>query len=378
MMTTSICGKQGDRNMKKTILHNLHASIGARMTTYAGFDMPVQYEGVLKEHRAARERAAIFDTCHMGELRARGPGAVADLERVLTCDVADMAVGACRYGLICNEAGGVIDDQIIYRMADNEFMLVVNAATGASDYEWVKSHISGDTKLENISKITSKIDLQGPDSPHIAASLMKLPIDGLKYYRFMKNFYRDREVIISRTGYTGEIGFEIYCQVDIARELWSACLECGAEPAGLGARDLLRLEMGLPLYGNELTTDRNAAQSGFDYAISRKKEFIGSKHVLDEAAADQLLRGIVIEGRRSAHEGDAVLNRRGTWIGEVTSGCFSPMLGNAVALAYIEKDYAEIGTVLTVTSGNAELPGTVSQLPFYKNGTARADINLYL
>jgi aminomethyltransferase len=364
--------------MKKTILHNLLVSMGARMGPYAGFDMPVQYEGVLREHRAAREHAAIFATCHMGELRARGPGAAADLERVLTCDVADIPAGACRYGLICNEEGGVIDDQIIYRIAESEFMLVVNAATGASDFEWVKSRISGNTKLENISKITSKIYLQGPASPKIAASLMKLPIDGLKFFRFMKNFYGDREVIISRTGYTGEIGFEIYCPVEIARELWSACIDRGAVPAGLGARDLLRLEMGLPLYGNELSADRNAAQSGCDYAISREKEFIGSARVFDEAAAGQLLRGIVIDGRRSAHEGDPVLNRRGTWIGEVTSGCFSPMLENAVALAYIEKDYAEFDAAVTVSSGNAELFGRIVRLPFYKNGTARADINLYL
>jgi aminomethyltransferase len=347
------------------------------MAPFAGFDMPIQYEGVLREHRAAREEAAVFDTCHMGEFRLRGAGALADLERILSCDVADLPAGACRYGFLCNEAGGIIDDLILYRMAENEFMMVVNAATGSGDFEWIKQHISDGTALDNISKLTAKIDLQGPMAPRIAAQLFKDPIDEHKYYRFMRNSYGNHEVIVSRTGYTGEIGFELYCGVEIARELWSLCVESGAVPAGLGARDILRIEMGFPLYGRELCADRNAAQSGLTRTISREKAFIGSRHVLAKNAADQLLCGIAIDGRRSAHEGDTVLYREKK-VGEVTSGCFSPMLGHAVALAYLDKKYAEIDTALTVISGKAELAGTVCQLPFYKNGTARADINLYL
>ena len=364
--------------MKRTVLYNRHIALNAKMAEYGGYDMPIQYEGIVKEHQAARVGAAVFDTCHMGEFMVRGAGAVAGLERVLSCDVADIRVGACRYGFICNEAGGVVDDMIIYRMGETEFMAVVNSATEEGDFEWLKARLPANAEFENVSQSTAKIDVQGPASPKIVASLVKNPLSAMKYYHFAVNSYKGAEVIVSRTGYTGEIGFEIYCAADVAENFWNDCVERGAVPAGLGARDILRLEMGFPLYGHELSEDRNAAQSAFPRALSRKKEFIGSASVLNPSAASQLLCGIALDGRRSARHGDTVLSADGKEAGVITSGSFAPSLGFAVALGYVNKEFSAIDTELRIVNGKTEIPAKISSLPFYKNATARVDINLYL
>ncbi|MDR2592283.1 MAG: glycine cleavage system aminomethyltransferase GcvT [Chitinispirillales bacterium] len=364
--------------MKTTVLHSVHASLGAKMSPFGGYDMPIQYAGgIIAEHNAARSGAALFDTCHMGEFMLSGPSAAVDLDRLLSNDVANLAVGACRYGFLCNDGGGVIDDLITYRIAETEFMVVVNASGEDGDFNWIKERVSKDTTVENLSHATAKIDLQGPKSPKIAASLLKHPLNGLKYYRFMQNRYKDADIILSRTGYTGEIGFEIYCPAGIAAGFWNDCMNSGAVPAGLGARDILRLEMGYPLYGHELSADRNAAQSGFSHAISKNKPFIGSAKVLDSSLSNQSLTGISLDGRRTVHCGDTVM-MDGKSVGTVTSGCFSPTQGRAIALAYIDKESVSIDKAVSVISGKNELTGKIAETPFYKKGTVRGDINLYL
>jgi aminomethyltransferase len=364
--------------VKTTVLHPVHAALGARMSPFGGYVMPLQYAGgILAEHAAARGGAALFDTCHMGEFMLRGASAAADLDRLLTNDVGGMAIGACRYGFLCNDAGGVIDDLITYRLAESEFMVVVNAAGEEGDFGWISERISTDTTVENVSSTTAKIDLQGPKAPKIAAALLRYPLGGLKYYRFMRNNYGGAEVIVSRTGYTGELGFEIYCPAEVAVGFWNDCMNSGAVPAGLGARDILRLEMGYPLYGHELSADRNAAQSGFAHAISPNKPFIGSTNVLDHSRRNQLLMGISIDGRRTARSGDTVINN-GQTVGTVTSGCFSPTLSHAIALTYIDKESAGINNTVSIISGKNELTGKISPTPFHKKGTVRGDINLYL
>jgi len=364
--------------MKTTVLHPIHVSLGAKMSPFGGYDMPVQYAGgIIAEHGAARGGAAIFDTCHMGEFAVSGPNAAADLDRLLSNDVANLPIDACRYGFLCNEDGGVIDDLITYRLSDDGFMLVVNASGEDGDFDWIAGRVSEDTSVENLSRKTAKIDLQGPKSPKIAASLLKRPLNGLKYYRFMRNYYKDSEITISRTGYTGEIGFEIYCPADTAADFWNDCMTLGAVPAGLGARDILRLEMGYPLYGHELSADRNAAQSGFAHAISKNKQFIGSDKVHDLSLRNQSLAGINIDGRRTARSGDTV-TIDGKTVGTVTSGCFSPTQAHAIALAYIDKDSSDIDTTVSIISGKNELIGKITAAPFYKKGTVRGDINLYL
>ncbi len=238
--------------MKRTILYERHLALGAKMAPFGGYEMPIQYSGIIAEHAATRTAATIFDTCHMGEFRITGGGAVEDLEKVLSCEVASIRAGQCRYGFITNEAGGVVDDQILYRMGECDFFMVVNASTEENDFRRLQHAVSSATTIENLSAETGKLDLQGPASARMLHGLMELPIDDMNYYRWAKNRYRGHEVLVSRTGYTGELGFEMYASNDLTVTLWDDCLAAGAAPAGLGARDTLRLEMGFPLYGHEL------------------------------------------------------------------------------------------------------------------------------
>ena len=364
--------------LKKTILYESHIALGAKMAPFGGYAMPIQYSGIIKEHHAARLAAAIFDTCHMGEFRIQGATAVADLDTILTCPVASMRVGQCRYGFICNENGGVIDDQILYRMKDTEFFMVVNAATEPADFAWVGSHLSPSTSIENLSAQTAKLDLQGPASGGIMREVMELHLDGMKYYTWAANRYHGNDVLISRTGYTGEIGFEIYCPHEVGKAFWQESLDLGAVPAGLGARDTLRLEMGYPLYGHELDANTNAAESGFSRSIGSNKRFIGSGVVLDAAKKRRLLVGIALEGRRAARHGDVILDKSGKAVGVVTSGSFSPSLSCAIALGYVAIETSAPGTPVRIRTERQELAGRIVEQPFYKKATGREEIGKFL
>lgn len=364
--------------VKRTILYERHVSLGAQMAPFGGYEMPIQYVGIFAEHFATRKRAAIFDTCHMGEFSIRGQSAADDLDRILSCPVSGLRTGQCRYGFICNPNGGVIDDQIIYRLSDNDFFMVVNASTQDTDFKWVKSHLSSGTLIENLSPETGKIDLQGPEAAKIISRLLEEPVRDLKYYHWMHNIYKNRKILVSRTGYTGEIGFEIYLDAEHTKTFWNDCMALGAQPAGLGARDTLRLEMGYPLYGHELDASRNAAESGFSRAIAHDKEFIGSGVVLDPSRKQFVLCGIMLEGRRAARNNDDICNAAGCCIGKVTSGSYSPSLERAIAVGYVQQEYAGPGTALLLRTGKAELVGSVVELPFYKYATARRDLSDFL
>lgn len=348
------------------------------MAPFGGFDMPIQYTGIIAEHQSTRTAATVFDTCHMGEFRITGPSACRDLESLLSSSVADMDIGQCRYGFLCSPEGGVIDDEITYRLADDAFFMVVNAGTQDGDFAWISKHLSADTSIENLSADTAKLDLQGPASPPIMQSLLEQPLTGLKYYRFMHNRYRGTDVIVSRTGYTGEIGFEVYCPAEMAGQLWDDILAGGATPAGLGARDTLRLEMGFPLYGHELNDTRNAAESGFMRSIAADKEFVGSNIVLDESRRRDLLVGLSLDGRRAARDGDTVQDTAGTPVGTITSGSFSPTLGCSIALAYVRADLGNPATELMVKTARAELKAEVAELPFYRDATGRKALSRFL
>jgi aminomethyltransferase len=365
-------------SMKKTVLHDAHLALGAKMAPFGGYEMPIQYRGIVAEHIATREGATIFDTCHMGEFLVTGANAVTDLENILSCPVATLGIGRCRYGFICNETGGVIDDQIVYRMAEKEFFMVVNAATEPSDFDWIGRRLSAGTHIENLSSQTAKLDLQGPASVKIMKRLMAEPLDGMKYYAWARNSYRSTEVLVSRTGYTGEIGFEIYCPNGLVSSFWDDCLGAGALPAGLGARDTLRLEMGYPLYGHELDDRTNAAESGLGRAIDGRKKFIGSSAVLDPAQKQRLLVGIRLDGRRAARHGDAILDKGGNSAGVVTSGSFSPSLSCAIALGYVPLEQSAPGNHVSIRTDRQTVTGTIVELPFYRNATGRMDLNKFL
>lgn len=357
--------------MKKTVFHDLHVSLNARMAEFGGYMMPIQYSGIINEHQACRTGATLFDTCHMGEFRLSGDSAEADIEKLVSCDVATIKPGQCRYGLLCNEQGGVIDDLLVYRFGGSDFMIVVNAGTQDNDFAWISARLSAGTKAVNVSEQTAKIDLQGPATPKIMQKLVSEPIADLKFYHFMKNTYRGVEVLVSRTGYTGEIGFEIYSDAETALKFWKECMELGALPAGLGARDTLRLESGMPLYGHEMSEDRNAAESGFSRSISTAKRFVGCDALRDPANLRNKLVGLELEGRRSARNGDLVVSADGAQAGIVTSGSFAPSLEKAIALAYVGTAQAKPDTALVIKTQRSEMPCKVVELPFYKGGTAR-------
>jgi len=363
---------------ERTALYDTHVALAAKMAPFGGYMMPIQYEGIIKEHSATRSSSALFDTCHMGEILVSGDSALDDLEKIVSCDLATLFAGQCRYGFMCNEQGGVIDDLLVYRMSDTSFMLVVNAGTRNSDFEWVTSHLSDSTRAEDLSASTAKVDLQGPASPRIMQALIPEGIADLKFYRFKHATYGGRKALVSRTGYTGEIGFELYCTPKSAAVFWNECVAMGASPAGLGARDTLRLEIGMPLYGHELDATRNAAESGFARAISATKSFIGSGVVLDSSRNTASLVGLEFDGRRTARHGDAIEDTDGNRVGTVTSGSFSPSLGKAIALGYIDNAMLANETPLAVRAARGVLAAAVVRAPFYKDGTARRRIADFL
>ena len=369
----------GNTDAIKTVLYDEHIKLGARMAPFGGFDMPIQYSGIIKEHEATRTQTAIFDTCHMGEFEVSGPNATSDLDKILTSPIASMEIGQCRYGFICNESGGVIDDEITYKMADDKYFIVVNAGTQDNDFEWFQKYISEDTKIVNLSKEMAKLDLQGPKSVKMILNMLSTDVADLKFYRHKEAVYKGVEVLVSRTGYTGEIGFEIYLPNNLAVTFWQEALSLGATPAGLGCRDTLRLEMGYPLYGHELNDKRNPAESGFKMAISNEKEFIGSSVVLDKSNVKQKLCGLILEGRRSAREGFTVLDSDGgDEVGVVTSGSFSPSLQKAIAFAYINLAQSVAGNELFINIGKKNLKAIVVDIPFYKEGTCRKAVAKFI
>lgn len=360
--------------MKKTVLYDAHISLGAKMATFGGYDMPIQYEGILSEHFATRKQATVFDTCHMGEFRIWGPDAVKDLDNILTCHVATIKTGQCRYGLICNYDGGVLDDQILYRMGDAEFFMVVNASTQDTDLQWIMSNKSSDTSIKNLSPETGKIDLQGPLSAKIITQLLKYPVDDLKYYHWMHNEYDNKEILISRTGYTGEIGFEIFLEEKNTKSLWDDCLRLGARPAGLGARDTLRLEMGYMLYGNDIDETTTPLEAGIGWTVKfKKQDFSGREALLrqKEQGLSRKLVGFEVDGRRVARHG-MVIESGGRPVGRVTSGTFSPSLERPIGMGYVESALDRPGGTLEVLAGGTRLDARIVPRPFWTRGSRRS------
>ncbi len=358
--------------MLTTPFHSRHLAAGAKMAPFGGYEMPIQYQGILAEHGAARTASVIFDTCHMGELLIEGPEATRWLDTMVSCRVDDLAPGRCRYGMLCNTSGGVIDDLIIYRRSPAAYMLVVNAGTRAGDVAWFTQHLPpAGVTLQDVSDQTAKLDIQGPGCLQAVTDLTGFEASQLPFYRFAEITIDGADCLISRTGYTGELGYEIYGPPPTLLPLWDAALAAGIVPAGLGARDTLRLECGYPLYGHELNDSRPAIQSGFTRAFDMTKEFHGSAALQRPAAMAERLCGIRLEGRRAAREGTTVLDDSGATIGIVTSGSFAPSLGVAVAMAYCRSASAQPGTVVQLSAGRKPLVGTIVALPFYTTGTAR-------
>lgn len=359
--------------LKKTPLHTEHISLGARMAEFGGWDMPIQYEGILTEHQHTRTKTGLFDICHMGEFELTGPTAAADLENLLTMKISTLSIGQCRYGFMLNEQGGVIDDLTCYRLGDERYMLVVNAATLDGDSEWIRAHLSTDTVFTDRSDELAKLDIQGPQA-RTDLEVVLGPLPDLGYFKASFFQCSETEFLVSRTGYTGELGYELYFPASEAVSVWRALLANeNIKPVGLGARDTLRLEMGYSLYGHELSADRTPSGVSRGLFIKKDTDFIGREAVFQtlENPTERLV-ALEFDSKRAARAGDRVFQTlEKSSIGKVTSGSVSPSLGKAVALALVQPDCAEPGTVLNVEIRGKQFPATVVDLPFYKGGTAR-------
>ncbi len=366
--------------LQETILVKEHIKANGRMVDFAGWNMPVQYsEGIIKEHNHTREFVSIFDICHMGELRVTGANAAEELDKLFPRSVSLQKVGICRYNFLLNSQGGVIDDLIIYRMSEEEFFIVVNAARINIDLKTLKENLSSKVTLVNKSAETAKIDLQGPKSYNTLLDLGIDKNDIPEYFKWSKVQINGIDCLISRTGYTGELGYEIYCNTNYAVKMWNLLLsQTDVKPAGLGARDTLRLEVGYPLYGHEMNEQTTPVDAGFGgmFKLDTKREFIGKKYLIESSnsKSGQQLIGIEFDGRRAAREGSEVFLDENK-IGIVTSGAFSPSLSKAIAFAYIDKSTnLSIGDKVECSAGRAKIEGIISETPFYKNGSVRKKI----
>lgn len=355
--------------LKRTPLYNEHITAGAKMVPFSGWAMPVQYSGIIEEHLHTRERAGIFDICHMGEFLLKGPDAESDLERLVTCRVSDMVPGKCRYGFILNENGGIIDDLIVFKISGEEFMLVVNSATTEKDLEWIRKNISPVTALEDISDGTAKIDIQGPSSSRVLEKIIgRDPENDIKRFFFKKTDIGGTEVLLSRTGYTGETGYELFFSKDKAVRIWRLLMENEeVKPIGLGARDTLRMEMGYSLYGSDIDEEHSPLGSGLSAFVSMKKKFIGKEALLlrEKKGIERILRGFICEARRSARRGFSVICG-GSSAGIVTSGGFSPSIQKGIGLCYINTEHSAAGTGITLTDGKIDIKAEITELPIYK------------
>ncbi|MER6982805.1 glycine cleavage system aminomethyltransferase GcvT [Streptomyces carpinensis] len=364
--------------LRHTALDAVHRSLGATMTDFAGWDMPLRYGSERDEHVAVRTRAGLFDLSHMGEITVSGPQAAALLNHALVGNIASVGVGRARYTMICRADGGILDDLIVYRLADNEYMVVANASNAQVVLDALTERAAGfDAEVRDDRDNYALIAVQGPESPGILASLTDADLDGLKYYAGLPGTVAGVPALIARTGYTGEDGFELFVAPADAEKLWQALTDAGAGaglvPCGLSCRDTLRLEAGMPLYGHELSTALTPFDAGLGRVVKFDKEgdFVGREALLaaaERAAAQppRVLVGLVAEGRRVPRSGYSVV-AGGEVIGEVTSGAPSPTLGKPIAMAYVDAAHAAPGTAgVGVDIRGKHEPYEVVPLPFYK------------
>ncbi len=357
--------------MKQTPLYEKHVEAGGKIVPFAGYALPVNYPaGIIAEHNNVRNQAGLFDVSHMGEITLSGKDALQNVNYLLTNDYDHMEIGQIRYSPMCNDNGGVVDDLLVYKMAEDRFLLVVNAANHDKDADWIKEHLKGDVQFTDESEDTAQLALQGPQSEAILKSLTEDRYIPRKYYTFVnKALVAGIECLLSRTGYTGEDGFEIYCKPQDAPILWDTILQTGKPfgilPAGLGCRDTLRLEAGMPLYGHELNDEMMPTECGLSFFVKMDKiDFIGKK-AMQQREKQYKRIGLHIIDRGIAREGAKVLYQ-GEEIGFVTSGTQSPTLQYPIAMAMVKGPKLEVGTLVVVEVRGKKLGAEVVKIPFYK------------
>jgi aminomethyltransferase len=353
---------------KNTPLYNEHVRLGALMAPFAGWNMPIHYGSIIEETKFTRTNTSVFDICHMGEFFVKENPAKSSLDSIITVPVVKMPVGKCKYGFLLNENGTVIDDLIVYRIKDDEWMIVVNASNEERDAKTISSKLAKTAKFENKSAATAKLDVQGPGSRDIMVKIASPKIKDLKYYTFSHFDIYGGKYIISRTGYTGELGFEVYVDSGKVIGLWKDLLAMpGVKPAGLGARDILRIEAGLPLYGDEMTEETTPIEAGFGRMLDLEKEFTGKKALLEQKSkgTKNVLIGFVVDGRRTPRHTNKIL-AGGRKAGFVTSGVFSPHLNKGIGMGYINTGSGEVGTEIEIALDKGSVKARIEPLPFIK------------
>ncbi|WP_304236424.1 glycine cleavage system aminomethyltransferase GcvT [Jiulongibacter sediminis] len=359
--------------VREVPLKHVHEALGAKMIPFAGFNMPVRYSSDLEEHMTVREGVGIFDVSHMGEFYLKGEGALDLIQRVSANDASVLYNGKAQYSYLPNETGGVVDDLLVYRIDEDEYMLVVNASNIEKDWNHIQKYNTGKVEMVDWSDDLCLFAVQGSKANATLQKLTHIPLDNVEYYTFTKGTFADvPNVILSATGYTGAGGFELYVPKETAEEVWNKIMEAGAEfeikPIGLGARDTLRLEMGYCLYGNDITDETSPLEAGLGWVTKFSKEFTNSEALKAEKAAglQNKLVGIELVDRGIPRSHYVICDSEGQTIGEITSGSMSPSLKKGIALGYVKKEFAKAGTEIYVEVRNKKLKAEVVKTPFVK------------
>ena len=359
--------------MKNTALTHIHESLGAKMVPFAGYNMPVQYEGVNAEHEIVRNGVGVFDVSHMGEFFLKGENALVLIQKVTSNDASKLVDGKAQYSCLPNNEGGIVDDLIVYKIADNHYMLVVNASNIEKDWNWISKHNNLGVDMQNLSDDYSLLAIQGPKAAEAMQSLTSIDLANMGYYTFqIGNFAEKNDVIVSATGYTGSGGFEIYFKNDDAEEIWNKVFEAGKDfgikPIGLAARDTLRLEMGFCLYGNDINDTTSPLEAGLGWITKFDKEFTNSvnlKKQKEEGVSKKLVGFEMVERGIPRHDYE-IVDANGNVIGVVTSGTQSPSLGIAIGMGYVPTAFASIDSEIYIRIRNKDIKAKVVKMPFYK------------
>ena len=358
-------------NLKKTCLYGSHVALGAKMSPFAGFMMPIQYTSITDEHNAVRNKVGMFDVSHMGEIFVSGPDAEKFVNHIFTNEIRGFEPGKVLYGMMCHENGGVVDDLLVYREFEpDHFLLVVNAANIDKDYQWICSQTQGfDVKVVNESDSWGQIAVQGPDSERIVTEILSLgEAAALTFYTYCESSWKGARMVISRTGYTGEDGFELYTTPEGICEIWDILLKAGVAPCGLGCRDTLRFEAGLPLYGDELSDEITPIEAGLGMFCKLDKEFIGRDALAAQKAqgTSRKLVGLEVHDKAIPRATYPVETEDGTQVGTVTTGYRSITLDKSICFAMVDAAHAALGTALNVRIRKKVFPGTVIKKRFYQ------------
>ena len=359
--------------MKNTALTETHEALGAKMVPFAGYNMPVQYEGINIEHETVRQAVGVFDVSHMGEFLIDGEHALELIQKVSSNDASKLTIGKAQYSCLPNDDGGIVDDLIIYKIKEEQFLLVVNASNIEKDWNWIQSKNDVGAKIRDLSEDYSLLAIQGPKAIEAMQSITSHDLSAIKFYNFVVGDFAGVEhIIISATGYTGSGGFEIYCKNSDAKQIWDKVFDAGADfgikPIGLAARDTLRLEMGYCLYGNDIDDTTSPIEAGLGWITKFTKDFTNSEAIKAEKARgiENKLIAFELDERGIPRQGYDIVEHNGNKIGRVTSGTMSPSLGKGIGLGYVPKVFADFHSKINIQIRKKAIPATVIKLPFYK------------